>query len=338
MGRLMGKGKVEGVAEERWWTPRALYTRAFVTSRPDPTAVWKQADWDRYHSSQRFVDALFCYLGAPSHILWNVRWPLLSVVLANCLCILYGIKVVTWGLPSWQNGDDYRLSFQLCSFALSLILSFRVKVGYDRWWAARQQFGNLRTGACTLACMARNYLHRKHPALAEEFMRWGVVWLYAIKQTVDYAPQLDAPAAALLSEEELAVCTTSHKPRQLAAFKMQHLLAEAEPHIPHSVMLAMQEQWGMAFRAAGDIGRLRHQPGPVGVAMLSTGFAFIWLLLLNLTYTDGASVDSFAILLPGFFVALLILGVDEVASQLEDPWRLLPIQGLVDIGMKDMQA
>ncbi len=36
-------------------------------------------------------------------------------------------------------------------------------------------------------------------------------------------------------------------------------------------------------------------------------------LLLNLTYTDGASVDSFAILLPGFFVALLILGVDEVA-------------------------
>ena len=53
---------------------------------------------------------------------------------------------------------------------------------------------------------------------------------------MDYAPQLDAPAAALLSEEELAVCTTSHKPRQLAAFKMQHLLAEAEPHIPHSVV------------------------------------------------------------------------------------------------------
>ncbi len=55
-------------------------------------------------------------------------------------------------------------------------------------------------------------------------------------QTIDYAPRLDAPAAALLSEEELAVCTTSHKPRQLAAFKMQHLLAEAEPHIPHSVV------------------------------------------------------------------------------------------------------
>ena len=116
-------------------------------------------------------------------------------------------------------------------------------------------------------------------------MRWGVVWLYAIKQvggahdrqwmwsihqcsqahgpglrpaatqaqqqdsaelpftlsflqTIDYAPQMDAPAAALLTEEELAVCTTSHKPRQLAAFKMQHLLAEAEPHVPHAVVRA----------------------------------------------------------------------------------------------------
>ena len=139
-------------------------------------------------------------------------------------------------------------------------------------------------------------------------------------------------------------------------------------------------------------------------------------LILTLTYIDGADKYSFAMLLPGSFMALLVLGVDEVArcgrrgagrgaqsgsamqlrghprpleqrrrgpgrprpmlqpgggmqlphccslrlprtggwaalvasgctpragrccSQLEDPWRLLPIQGLVDIGMKDMQA
>ena len=89
--------------------------------------------------------------------------------------------------------------------------------------------------------------------------------------------------------------------------------------LPARQMLAMQDQWGAAFRAAGDIGRLRHQPGPVGIAMLSTGFAFIWLLLLNLNYTDGASVDSFAIMLPGFFMALLILGVDEVARWAQHP-------------------
>lgn len=143
-------------------------------------------------------------------------------------------------------------------------------------------------------------------------------------------------------------------------------------------MLAMYDQWSTAFRAAGDIGRLRHQPGPIGVAMISTGFVYIWLvgpcshcsngamdeapcccpaasapirvsscqqggrltrllkfrshalspprlrlllqLLLTLNATDGvaadgtpSTTDSFIILLPGFFAALLILGVDEVA-------------------------
>ena len=73
---------------------------------------------------------------------------------------------------------------------------------------------------------------------ASNMLSWRHQWLNfpaLPMQTVDYAPELDAPAAALLTDEELAVCTTSHKPRQLAAFKMQHLLAEAEPHIPHSL-------------------------------------------------------------------------------------------------------
>lgn len=42
-------------------------------------------------------------------------------------------------------------------------------------------------------------------------------------------------------------------------------------------------------------------------------------LLLTLTFTGGASADSFCVLLPAFFVGLLILGVDEVAR-----WVLLP--------------
>ena len=136
--------------------------------------MWKKADWDRYHSSQRFVDALFCYLGSPSHILWcvcvrvwvagsvrwpatasrllalcllglhlkgprqaaaplpgpcrNVRWPLLSLVISTCLCILYGIKADEWNLPHIDHGQYARASFQLCSFAMALILSFRIKV------------------------------------------------------------------------------------------------------------------------------------------------------------------------------------------------------------------
>lgn len=36
--------------------------------------------------------------------------------------------------------------------------------------------------------------------------------------------------------------------------------------------------------------------------------------------------------------AALFMRPGAACSQLEDPWRLLPIQPLVDVGMKDMQA
>ena len=55
---------------------------------------------------------------------------------------------------------------RICLQAWLLLSHVPFLQGYDRWWAARQQFGNLRTGACTLACMARNYLHQRQPALA----------------------------------------------------------------------------------------------------------------------------------------------------------------------------
>ena len=88
--------------------------------------------WHLWHPTPGHLNSAACPLPlaiAPSPSLRrNVRWPLLSILVAQCLCILYGIKVHAWGLPAWQNGDDYRLSFQLCSFALTLILSFRVKV------------------------------------------------------------------------------------------------------------------------------------------------------------------------------------------------------------------
>lgn len=49
-------------------------------------------------------------------------------MLCSCICILYGLKVDAWGLPSIRRGEHIQISFQLCSFALSLMLSFRIKM------------------------------------------------------------------------------------------------------------------------------------------------------------------------------------------------------------------
>ena len=70
------------------------------------------------------------------------------------------------------------------------------------FWQARAGVANVRTQAVSLACKARNSLARdpQQRRLADEFARWGIVWCYAIKQTIGECslPLVfggDAPAA-----------------------------------------------------------------------------------------------------------------------------------------------
>ena len=81
-----------------------------------------------------------------------MRWPLLSLVIASLVCILYGMKERDWNLPHINQGGYAMTSFTLCSFALSLILSFRIKMVTGRRWdcfGCRWCLGALALHGCT---------------------------------------------------------------------------------------------------------------------------------------------------------------------------------------------
>jgi hypothetical protein len=46
--------------------------------RPDViTSKTREAEWQQLRSNWRLVHSIFVYLGPPSYILWNIKWPLL---------------------------------------------------------------------------------------------------------------------------------------------------------------------------------------------------------------------------------------------------------------------
>lgn len=59
--------------------------------------------------------------------------------------------------------------------------------------------------------------------------------------------------------------------------------------------------------------------------------------LLPLGATEDSQVQ-WTLLVPAFFMTLMLLAVDDVATQLENPWPLLPIQVLLEGGVMDMHA
>lgn len=65
------------------------------------------------------------------------------------------------------------------------------------------------------------------PELQQEFARWGTVWHHSVFQFIQSEKKIDPPAAALLTDAELAMYHASKKPRQLVASKMRQLIRQA---------------------------------------------------------------------------------------------------------------
>jgi hypothetical protein len=69
--------------------------------------------------------------------------------------------------------------------------------------------------------------HETAAAAQEELSRWGVVWHYALLQSVEHAKTLHPDAVLLLDEKERQLYTSAQKGQQLIAAKVQLLVAQA---------------------------------------------------------------------------------------------------------------
>ncbi|KAL4425530.1 hypothetical protein ABPG75_009546 [Micractinium tetrahymenae] len=315
------------------WPLLRLWERALYKPRPNTVDnKLRKKEWIVYRSQNRYWQALFAYIGPPAHILWNIKLPL-------SMCMLCAVLITLWdqlrltccpGLPSFDPQNVTYNVFRLASFAMSLILSLRISRAYDRWWQARCSFGSSVSAATRLCIQAHTYFRDR--ALVDELVRWATVWQYSIYAMVTQQKRLKPEAEALLDEEELHLYTYGPKSRQVVYIRMQQILHEA--NLPGDIMQIMDQNLIRASQEAGFCSRIRYNAMPYNLTLLSTGFIQIWLLLApfglwNTNYWFG--------LFPYFFMAVLMLGCDEVASQLEDPFSLLPVDDILFVATRDVR-
>ena len=91
------------------------------------------------------------------------------------------------------------------------------------------------------------------------------------------------------------------------------------------------------IKSSGDAVRMKFQAMPQGLSLCCTGFVMIWCLLLPFAMCNYQQkyVEWYAILSVAV-ISLLLLATDEVASQLEDPFPLLPMQDIVNTFERDI--
>eukprot|EP00798_Chlamydomonas_sp_ICE-L_P016396 gene16396-22598_t len=328
-GRRIGHGPFQLWEGLTWpiWPFSLIYV-----ARPDMLNS-SAKEWKMMHSQWRYLQGLFCYIGPPSHILWNVKWPWLFSMLVSAGASLFSIFYYDLNIQLLLT------SFRVTSFAMSLLLAFKLNRAYDRWKSARAAFGRCCTRSTALFSQAVAYI--EDPMLLGEYRRFLSVYPFAVMQTVLAEPELDPKAAAMLLPKELAVYQKSSKGIQVIMTKLRLLSAAAD--LPTARMLAMEatvaELWGSACSCTN----IRAQALPYGLSIISLGFVQIWCTLLPFGLDADSLPHEYVRLIATALITLLLLAVDEVATQLEQPFPMLPLPFLAngcmaDIGRVEQEA
>ncbi|KAI8471691.1 MAG: hypothetical protein J3K34DRAFT_458208 [Monoraphidium minutum] len=335
--------------------------------------IMRAPEWRHIHSEWRYIHSLFVYIGRPAGIMWRVKLPLMINLLVAVGLILNeefnSITRAATMVPEFAH-DAVLQMFQLTSFVLALLLALRHNRTYERWWDAWRNFRRL--GDCAVALTQQATIFcADEPALQAEastlhapsllpcnrrhwdeqpcfIARWAVLWLYSVVQFCSGAPQLDPLARNLLSEAECEVFDAAPNKFSLIELKLRRLVSRMKLPTDQaiSVDLHLREGW-QCVRTCSTI---KQTALPYALTLMCTGFLETALLLLPIGFIGrpyhalsgsgswtSTQRASGALLLLGLYIVtnLLLLGGDEVACQLEDPFRVLPLsdrtEGVVDL-------
>lgn len=330
-----------------------LYHHAFYASRPDTVNFETgKHQWSQIHDSRRYLSSLFFYIGPPAYLLWNLLLPItiiVTIILANA--IYYTFATYNKSLPTFDRSGNAQMAFSYSSFALSLLLALKLQRTYERWWAACLEFGRVTSKLQQLAHLA---VLQKHiaPEVLDEFIEYLCIYPYTVLMKLQSFKTMPreafglakstghGTAVSVLKEEDVQFLMTTSEPRVYVALKIRKLIDDMQ--CPFEKYWAFEGLMETVEAAAIVCLRIKKTNIPIGISFLTTGFVMFWLVLLPFAVfpavqssTEPRVVTIWFSALVLFFLALLLLSIDEISNQLEDPWYSLP---LINIARSSRQA
>jgi putative membrane protein len=272
--------------------------------------------------------------------LWHIKFPLLInmiiavLVTADQIRRYHGYSLM---LPDLADEIVFN-SFRLITFVMALLMAFRINRTYDRWWLGRQSFAGVGNAGVALSMQAMQWV--PDGAIRAEIRRWCKIWHYSILQICRGDKFLDPAAAALMSDEELQEYHSSRKGRNLVVIYLRRLIYIADIRSVERHQMEAVVQAGVS--AMGTCSRLKFQCTPYSLSLICTGFLQVFLMFLPIAVIKSSTSHAYDEDHPIFglviysFTCVLMLGVDEVANQLEQPFPHMPMVDIVDTTIRDI--
>ncbi|KAL7572494.1 hypothetical protein ACA910_000320 [Epithemia clementina (nom. ined.)] len=312
--------------------------------------VFTHEDWVKFRSQNRFIRNLntIFYSGIYKGIFKEVMIP---VTIATFLVVfnsmvgeytdLEGVKQMgalhDLGIPELSAPLT---PFTLSSPSLGLLLVFRNNKSYKRWDEARKNWGMNINHTRDLVRLASAYYDRTgvpKEVVKQDLERVALAtWAFVRAMKRHLSPENEDEQAfqnevreKLPESQAEKLIAAKHRPNRA----LQDLSVSIEV-LPMHFMRRNEIQAAVTIFEdnLGSSERLLSSPVPLVYSRLSARFTALWLFLLPLGMYGqfGGTWNHIGLIPASAAIAIALFGIEELATQLEEPFTILPMQAFCD--------
>jgi putative membrane protein len=281
--------------------------------------------WERYLTQERYFKNMLSFFS--SRIIRGLYKPLSSVaIVATALCI-YETARLSGALPS--DLPSLALStaepITITSFAVSLLLVFRTNQSYDRWWEARKIWGLVLNRARDFTTQATVLIPEDEAEIKRAIARWNVAFVHALTGHLQGGVDLRAKLENTLDQEELEMLLKAPHRVVKVLTVLGQLSQQANIDIIARQMMQLNVQ--VYYDCMGACERIIRTPLPLTYTRHASRFLYIWILTLPFALYGHFGYMCVPISL---LISTLLLGIDEIGVQIEEPFGVLPLSAIAD--------
>lgn len=308
--------------------------------------VYTHDDWKKHRQQDRFL----IYLGSMfrSGVFENCKNEVLvTTSFAAFLCFYNALRggytdISGIAHPAPLPGQLLGLpmtTFTLTGSSLGLLLTFRANASYKRWDEARKNWGMNINHTRDLVRMANCYYERDcDPEVRQEDLNHVALctWAFVRAMKRHLSPQEEDEFSFQLElreklprEQAEMIIAAAHRPNRA----LQDLSFAIDQLPMHFIRKDEIHQAVTIFEDnLGSSERLLTSPVPLFYSRHTARFITVWLFLMPLgLYNEFKGSWNHLGMVPAvFFIALFMFGIEELATQLEEPFTILPMQAFCD--------
>eukprot|EP00667_Euglena_gracilis_P007065 EG_transcript_7131 len=311
LGQLSSYSQADEAAERRRYDQRVVYHHQL---------------WRRHRAASRFFRA-FPSIAASSIL----RQAFKPVAFVTAFSALVCAAQAVWGVSSLFLPTSL---FALSGPTLGLLLVFRTNASYERWDGARKMIGVVKNRSEDLVRQMCSRFPADQLDRKKQMLRYIHAFFFALKVHLRSGPggmeddrQLEADLAPILRPAELRLV-------QAAANRPAHILhcitrVIHATGLQNAALICMDNNLQQLSDVIGGCERILTTPIPLSYTRMTTRCLLSWLALLPLSLSVEIAKLGCSIWLTVpcvAFIAFVLLGVEEVAVQIEEPFTILPLE------------